>query len=165
VLPVFLGNLGVELAKFGLLVLGKAWKRLKWIIERCRLREPNAAVFKHIYSFSRPAILDLRAISQTVDLTRIAGKQAAIVLNAVPARGSLTNEAIEAVASYGVAVSATQLGQRAAYVHCLTAGLTAQEFEPDGKAAAEIKNLFHWVMKQLGVDHEQQETELVGSIA
>ncbi len=55
----------------------------------------------------RPAILDLRAISQTVDLARIAGKHAAIVLNAVPARGPLTNEAIEAVASYGVGVAET----------------------------------------------------------
>jgi chromosome partitioning protein len=113
----------------------------------------------------RPAILDLRAISQTVDLARIAGKQAAIVLNAVPARGSLTNEAIEAVTAYGVGVADVQLGQRAAYVHCLTAGLTAQEFEPDGKAAREIKHLFRWMMKQLGVEHEQQETKLIGSTA
>ena len=113
----------------------------------------------------RPAILDLRAISQTVDLARIAGKRAAIVLNAVPARGSLTNEAIEAVTSYGVGVADVHVGHRAAYVHCLTAGLTAQEFEPDGKAAREIKHLFGWMMKQLGVEHEQQETELIGSTA
>ncbi|HEY4313821.1 MAG TPA: AAA family ATPase [Pirellulales bacterium] len=113
----------------------------------------------------RPAILDLRAISQTVDLARIAGKPAAVVLNAVPARGSLTGEAIEAVTGYGIDVADVQLGQRAAFVHCLTAGLTAQEFEPGGKAAREIKHLFRWMMKRLGVEHDNQETKLVGSIA
>jgi chromosome partitioning protein len=113
----------------------------------------------------RPAILDLRAISQTVDLARIAGKPAAIVLNATPPRGSLTTEAIDAVAGYAVNVAPMSLGQRAAYVHCLTAGLAAQEFEPDGKAAHEINSLFQWMMQQLGADHDQQETELVGSVA
>lgn len=112
-----------------------------------------------------PAILDLRAISQTVDLARIAGKPAAVVLNAVPARGSLTNEAVEAVTGYGIDVANVQLGQRAAFVHCLTAGLTAQEFEPEGKAAREIKQLFRWMMKRLGGEYDDQEAKLVGSIA
>jgi chromosome partitioning protein len=113
----------------------------------------------------RPAILDLRAISQTVDLARLAGKPAAIVLNATPARGSLTTEAIDAVAGYSVSVAPVCLGQRAAYVHCLTAGLTAQEFEPEGKAAREVKDLFGWTMQHLRAKHEHQETELVGSTA
>ncbi len=52
----------------------------------------------------RPAILDLSAISQTVDLARIAGKPAAVVLNAVPPRGPLMGEAVQAVAGYGIEV-------------------------------------------------------------
>ncbi|MFT3920964.1 MAG: ParA family protein [Myxococcales bacterium] len=61
----------------------------------------------------RPAILDLRAIGQTVDLARLAGKPAAIVLNAVPPRGTLTDEAVQAVEAYGLPVAPIYLGHRA----------------------------------------------------
>lgn len=101
----------------------------------------------------RPAILDLRAIRHTVDLARMAGTPAAIVLNAVPSRGALAEEAVQAVAAYGVEVAPVQLGQRAAFVHCLTAGLGAQEFDPEGKAAAEVKRLLHWTLNKLGMQH------------
>lgn len=97
----------------------------------------------------RPAILDLRAISASVDLVNLAKASAGIVLNAVPPRGSLGEEAEAAVQSYGIAVSPARLSQRAAYVHALTLGQTAQEFEPDGKAAAEVHQLYKWTCKQL----------------
>ena len=41
--------------------------------------------------------------------------------------------------------------QRAAYGHALTAGQTAQEFEPGGKGAEEIGQLFHWLAKNLAI--------------
>jgi chromosome partitioning protein len=103
----------------------------------------------------RPAILDLRAISHTVDLARIAAKPAAIVLNAVPPRGALADEAVQAVEAYGLDVAPVHLGQRAAFVHCMTAGLGAQEFEPDGKAAGEVNRLFRWAIQELGKQHAQ----------
>jgi chromosome partitioning protein len=101
----------------------------------------------------RPAILDLRAISQSVELARIAAKPAAVVLSAVPPRGPLAWEAVQAVAGYGIEVAPAHLAHRAAFVHCLTAGLTAQEFEPDGKAAQEVRDLFRWIMQQLEARH------------
>jgi chromosome partitioning protein len=97
----------------------------------------------------RPAILDLRAIDNTIDLAKIAGKPAVVVLNAVPPRGSLAQEAAEAVARYGVTLSPTSIGQRAAFVHSLTAGKTVQEYEPDGKAAGEISELYTWICYQV----------------
>lgn len=97
----------------------------------------------------RPAILDLRAISDTIDLVNLAKKTATVVLNAVPPRGSLADEAVEAIASYGMTVAPVKVGQRAAFVHSLTTGLTAQEYEPEGKAAEEIQQLYKWMCKQL----------------
>jgi chromosome partitioning protein len=97
----------------------------------------------------RPAILDLRAISDTIDLVNLAKKTATVVLNAVPPRGSLADEAVEALASYGVTVAPIKVGQRAAFVHSLTTGLTAQEYEPEGKAAEEIQQLYKWMCKQV----------------
>lgn len=99
----------------------------------------------------RPAILDLRSIGSTVDLVRIAQKMACVVLNAVPSRGSLPDEAREAVSSYDIPVAPGSMGQRVAYVHSLTAGLTAQEFEPHGKAAEEIQQLYMYTRKQIGL--------------
>jgi chromosome partitioning protein len=99
----------------------------------------------------RPAILDLTAIGTTIDLVRIAGKPAAVVLNAVPPRGTLTHEAGEAVAGYGVALSPISLGHRSAFIQALTAGETAQEYEPRGKAALEIAQLYLWVCTQVGM--------------
>lgn len=99
----------------------------------------------------RPAILDLRAISATIDLARIASKSVAVVLNAVPPRGSLVEEAIAAVAGYGVDVVPVQIGQRADFMHALTIGQTAQEYKPQGKGSDEIQQLYMWTCKQVGM--------------
>ncbi len=52
----------------------------------------------------RPAILDLRAIQNTVDIVKLAGAKSVVVLNAVPARSALGNEAVEAIEVYEVTV-------------------------------------------------------------
>jgi chromosome partitioning protein len=99
----------------------------------------------------RPAILDLKAIGITIDLVRIAKTPAVVVLNAVPPRGSLAREAGEAVEGYGIPLSPVSLGHRSAFVHALTAGATAQEYEPRGKAAEEVTKLYTWICKHVGM--------------
>ena len=98
----------------------------------------------------RPAILDLRAIGSTIDLAKLAGKPCAVVLNAVPPRG-LVKDAQEAIAGYGVPVAPFYLAQRAAFAHALIAGQTAQEYEPNGKAAEEAVQLYMWTCQQVGM--------------
>lgn len=97
----------------------------------------------------RPAILDLRAISSTIDIAKLAGKRAVVVLNSVPPRGSISDEASEAVAGYGIDVAPVRLVRRVAFQHALTGGLTAQEYEPEGKASEEAKQLYQWMCKQV----------------
>ena len=92
----------------------------------------------------RPAILDLKAIGTSGDLAALAKKEAVVVLNAVPHQGKLAEEAGEAVRGYGLSIAPIRLTQRAAYVHSLTAGQAALEFEPEGKAAQEILELYKW---------------------
>jgi chromosome partitioning protein len=99
----------------------------------------------------RPAILDLRAINSTIDLAKLAGKPAAVVLNSVPPRGSLGQDADHAIEVYGVDVCPARISQRAVFVHALTEGLTAQEYEPNGKGASEIRRLYKWTCRQIGV--------------
>jgi chromosome partitioning protein len=99
----------------------------------------------------RPAILDLRAISLTVDILQLARKPAVVILNAVPSRGTLADDAVEALASYRMDIAPIRIAQRSAFVHALTLGLTAQEFEPRGKAAEEVNQLWRWLAPRLGL--------------
>lgn len=97
----------------------------------------------------RPAILDLHAIGATVEIARLADVPAIVILNAVPARSTLADEARAAIDTYEIETAPCQLGQRIAFVHSLTAGLTAQEYEPNGKAANEIRVLYEYVESKL----------------
>ena len=74
-----------------------------------------------------------------------------MVLNAVPPRGPLGDEAAEAVRGYDVALAPARLGYRIAYQHCLAAGQTVQEYEPDGHAAQEVKRLYKWICKRVNL--------------
>ncbi len=97
----------------------------------------------------RPAILDLRAIGNTIDITKIAVTKAAVVLTCVPARGTLAQEAKEAVSTYNITLCPSQIGQRAAFVHSITEGQSVHEYEPNGKAVEEVNSLYKWLIKQL----------------
>jgi chromosome partitioning protein len=104
---------------------------------------------------TRPGILDLRAIGATVEAVKALGTPAAIVLNhCPPARGfgsaGLVSEARTALAVYGLPVCSVTITQRAALAHALITGQAVGEFEPDGKAAAEINALWRWIEERAG---------------
>lgn len=99
---------------------------------------------------SRPGILDLRAIGSTADLVRLAQKPAFVILNAMPPRATqLLADATKAVEMHAIAVAPVTFQQRAAFAHALTAGQTAPEYEPSGKAAEETAELIEWLRRAL----------------
>lgn len=96
---------------------------------------------------TRPAIFDMRAIGKTVDIVTAARVRAFVVLNGVPApRGfgdaGITSDARRALAAYGVPVAPVTIGLRAALAHALVDGRAVTEFDPSGKAAAEMTKLW-----------------------
>jgi chromosome partitioning protein len=93
----------------------------------------------------RPAALDLEAIETTCDLAAIAAKPAFVVLSAAPVRASLVDDARAGLEEKGARVAPQTIYQRVAYAHSVIDGRTAIEFEPDGKAAAEMVTLFSWM--------------------
>jgi len=98
----------------------------------------------------RAAILDLRAIGTTAKVAKLSGKPAFVVLNAVPPQAThVLEDARAAVDVHGLKVAPIALQQRAAFAHSLTAGQTAQEYEPRGKAAEDIEKLFSWLQKMV----------------
>ena len=86
----------------------------------------------------RPAILDLEAITNTLAFLRTTAKPVAVVLNAVAHTGQDAALAEEALAAHQVETCPARLGRHIAFARALISGQTAQEFEPDGKAAREI---------------------------
>ncbi|GHO66544.1 chromosome partitioning protein ParA [Ktedonobacter sp. SOSP1-52] len=99
----------------------------------------------------RPSAFDLHAIGTTFSLAAVAGKPAYIILNAVPSQGKLVDEAKTALKKGGIQVADPVLHHLVAFSHAINDGRTAQEFDPKGKAAAEIEALFKWVCKQANI--------------
>lgn len=89
----------------------------------------------------RPARFDLKAIGSTSQIARLAKTPASVVINAAP-RGKLADEAREALQLQGIDVLPPVLQQRVAYSHAVIDGRSVHEYEPDGKAAEEIDELF-----------------------
>ena len=89
----------------------------------------------------RPSTFDIAAISATLDLCKLANKQAVVVINSAPIRSRVTTEAEEAIVEKGGKVSTVIIRQRVAFQHCMITGQTAAEFEPNGAAAREITQL------------------------
>jgi chromosome partitioning protein len=93
----------------------------------------------------RAATFDLEAIKATLTLSQLAQKPFYVVLNAIPPRSGIGREAAEGLIGQGAQVAPTMLSQRAAFAHGVIDGRTAQEFEPDGKAAEEVNALYEWL--------------------
>lgn len=96
----------------------------------------------------RPAIYDLETVATTIELIRFAGeKTTAIVLNGVPPRGPKREQASEILESMGLNVCPMVFGHRVAFDHAGALGLNAQEYDPRGKAAREIKLVYQFMSK------------------
>jgi chromosome partitioning protein len=133
------------------------------IIDTAPHGEKDALIAARLADFilipCRPSIVDLRAIESTIDIARLAKKPACVVLNQSPARGSLAQEAAEAVRELGVALASTEIISRVAFIHAFTTGLGVQEYEPDGKAAQEIEALFTHIQTELKENDNVQENQ------
>jgi chromosome partitioning protein len=99
----------------------------------------------------RPAAFDLEAIETTLLLAKSAAKPAYVILNAVPPRSSIGKEASGGLAQRGAQVAPCYLTHRAAFAHGVIDGRTAQEFEPTGKAAQEVDQLYKWLCGVVGM--------------
>ena len=94
----------------------------------------------------KPSVMDLRAIQNTIRLTRLAdlkpGAKIFTVLTQIEPFGKLHEEARTTLNKLGVNVLSDGLGRRVAYHHGLIDGQTALEYEPEGKAAQEVRTLY-----------------------
>lgn len=117
--------------------------------ESAALDAANAAEFVLIPC--KPALIDLQAIGSTINIIKIANVPACVVMNVVPPHGNLAEQARMAIRHYDVGCAPCTIGQRVAFNHAYTAGLTVQEYEPRGKASGEIHELYKYIAKEMGV--------------
>lgn len=104
----------------------------------------------------RPTPGDMKATPATVATIKRLGKPAAFVLTQTPPRGSRIAEADRGLGMLGM-VAPVRIVQRSAYQDAQGMGLGVTEYEPEGKAALEIKELWNWVTRKLEkVIHESE---------
>ena len=78
----------------------------------------------------------------------MAGKATVAVINQATVGSTLIAEARDAITGYDVPCAPVAVHHRLDHVRALTEGLTAQEYAPRGKAAAEIDELWNWIRSQ-----------------
>lgn len=98
----------------------------------------------------QPSPLDLWATRATIDLIAGEKRPLRLVLNRVPARGSLSDAMARELAQTGAPVAAATLGNRQAFAAALVEGLGVTEYEPRGQAAAEMLALADELIATLG---------------
>jgi chromosome partitioning protein len=105
----------------------------------------------------RPSILDVETLATSADLIRgRTHNPLLVVLNAVPASGGRGEQARQAVDALGLTVCPQGLGQRVAVEYAHQLGLSATEYEPAGKAAEEIQQLYMSIWKRLDMSTRLQ---------
>lgn len=104
----------------------------------------------------RPTAADMKATPATMATIRRLLKPAAFVLTQTPPRGFRIREAEVGLAVLGP-VAPAALVARSAFQDAHAAGLGITEFEPEGKGALEILDLWRWVDRKLEkLAHEPQ---------
>jgi chromosome partitioning protein len=91
---------------------------------------------------------DLEQVSVLVDMLKKLRKPGGIVLNRTPTRASALNMARSALATFGLPICPQAVSQLVAHPYASAGGLTASEWEPEGKGAQELAGVWDWLVKE-----------------
>lgn len=123
------------------------------VIDTAPHAAPDAARVVRVADFilipCRPAAFDLAAAGSAVDLVRAGKGRAAFVLSACPFRSPEIAETRAVLEGYGLPVAPHEITDRRAFARAVASGRAVTEFDEHGKAADEIRNLWHWIKEQL----------------
>jgi chromosome partitioning protein len=115
----------------------------------------------------KPSIYDIETVQATLEVIHgRASRPPVVVMNAMPPQGGgRADQAIQALAAMGLTVCPASLGQRVAFEYAAQLGQTASEYEPDGRAASEVRDVYTYICQQIGLSvhkeegHEQQASK------
>jgi chromosome partitioning protein len=97
----------------------------------------------------RPTAFDLAAVGSGVEIVAAARKPGVFVLSACPSRSPEIAETRNVLSEYGLPVAPGEITDRRAFARAVATGRSVTEFETNGKAADEIRLLWHWLKEQL----------------
>lgn len=98
---------------------------------------------------TRPAVLDVMAMTRTINLICTFDRAAAVVLTFCPPAGKEIDDTEAAVHALGADLCPVRVGARIAYSRAQQSGLAAQELYAQGKAAVEIAGLYQYTHQRL----------------
>lgn len=100
----------------------------------------------------RPSLIDLEAIKRTAAGVRTTGTPGYVVINTAPPTATvLVDDAREIAGGGGLAIAPVILRERSAYRNAWPHGQGVMEYEPKGKAAAEIAELQTFIIACLQI--------------
>jgi chromosome partitioning protein len=91
---------------------------------------------------------DLEQVGTVTGIIKNLGTSAAVILNKTPPRSQALALARSALATFALPICPTALTQLVTHPYASAEGLTAQEREPDSKAAAELGAVWQWLVQQ-----------------
>lgn len=98
----------------------------------------------------RPSALDFAAVGATAAIAKATRTPAAFVISAAPLRAPEIEETRLALeASFHLPVAPVVIHERRAFARAIAGGRAVSEFDPEGKAALEIKWLWQWLKGEL----------------
>jgi chromosome partitioning protein len=98
----------------------------------------------------RPQAYDLETVPNTREILSLAGgKPAFAVLNAVPSYGNRHEQARELLEKLHISVCPHTIGSRAAFGDAGAVGQSVTEYDPKGKGADEILQVYKYTCIQL----------------
>lgn len=97
----------------------------------------------------QPSSFDMATVDTTARILRAARVKYAVVLNRAPERSIDVGNAREYLDGLEVEYAPVAIGDRRAFVRALMSGESVSEFEPRGRAAEEIANLWAFVKGNL----------------
>ena len=98
----------------------------------------------------QPHLFDIETLDSVSEILGLAGRPpAAVVINRSPVQGKRHEETRSALTRMGYEVAPVVLFNRAAHGDAANLGMAASEYEPRGKASAEMELLYSYVRRVL----------------
>lgn len=107
----------------------------------------------------QPMLFDIETLGSVKDVLMLAGNpRAAVLINRAPVQGRRHQETRDAVRALGFEVCPVVLYARAAHGDAGNLGLSAEELDPDAKAAHEIQRLYTYTATALQGNRRQEKS-------
>ncbi len=105
----------------------------------------------------RPSEADIKATTATIAALASMGKRFAFIINQAPAaRKARLTTAVAMRLSTSAPVSPVPIAARIDHQYAYALGQGVTEYDPEGKAAAELVELWEWCQKTIGMKHDEQ---------